>query len=370
MSELLRVLIVADSAGGAAAAEAHLRQTDEWSDAAIATALSHHEALRMLGGSAFDAALFARPLGLRDAIALQRDLRQRGCEIPIVVLNGAGSGAPERRDADAASVSSDERLAVPVESSAHDVADRFRLEEELRRSQKMEAVGQLAGGVAHDFNNLLTAILGYCNLMLDDVPEEDPLRHDLDEIRRAGERAAALTHQLLAFSRRQMLQPQIVNVSALVQQFEKMLRRLLGDDVALITALAPDVHNVKVDPASLEQVLANLAANARDAMPAGGTLIVETGNIQLDVADADRHVSIVPGPYVMIAVRDTGCGIDEETRAHIFEPFFTTKEQGRGDGLGLATVYGIVKQHGGYIWVDSEPDDGTAFRIYLPVAQG
>jgi len=253
--------------------------------------------------------------------------------------------------------------------NARDITDRRKLEEQLRMSQKMEAVGQLAGGVAHDFNNLLTAILGYCNLMLDDMPSEDPLRGDLDEIRAAGERAAALTRQLLAFSRRQMLQPQVVDLNAIVRQMEKLLRRLISEDVELATKLAPDVMTVRVDPASIEQILVNLAVNARDAMPVGGRLTIETSNIDLDTTYAVTHVTMTPGRYVMLAVGDTGEGMDAATRARVFEPFFTTKEQGKGSGLGLATVYGMVKQSGGYIWVYSEPGHGTMFKVYFPPAE-
>jgi two-component system, cell cycle sensor histidine kinase and response regulator CckA len=253
--------------------------------------------------------------------------------------------------------------------NVRDLTERRKLEDQLRQSQKMEAVGQLAGGVAHDFNNLLTAILGYCNLMLDDMPLDNPLRADLEEIRLAGERAAALTRQLLTFSRRQMLQPQIVDINTIVRQLERLLRRLLSADVELVTALAPGLPAVRVDPASLEQVLMNLTVNGRDAMPDGGRLTIETALVDLDAAYAVTHAGVVPGAYVMLAVADTGEGMDEATRSRIFEPFFTTKEQGKGSGLGLATVYGIVTQSGGHVRVYSEPGHGTVFKVYLPQAE-
>jgi PAS domain S-box-containing protein len=253
--------------------------------------------------------------------------------------------------------------------NARDVTERRKLEDELRQSQKMEAVGQLAGGVAHDFNNLLTAILGYCSLMLDEISQEDPLRQDLMEIQAAGERAAALTRQLLAFSRRQMLQPQVVDVNTLFRQLEKMLRRLISEDVELVTSLSGDLQPVRVDPAAIEQILVNLAVNARDAMPMGGQLTIETANVEIDDAYCLTHAGMHAGHYVVLAISDTGRGMDAATRARVFEPFFTTKKQGRGSGLGLATVYGIVRQSGGCIWVYSEPGHGTVFKVYLPAAR-
>ena len=250
--------------------------------------------------------------------------------------------------------------------NVRDISERRKLEEQLRQAQKMEAVGQLAGGVAHDFNNLLTAILGYCHLILDELPQDHSVRADLLEIQSAGERAATLTRQLLAFSRRQMLQPQVVNINTLITQSNMLLRQLVNENVDLVLALAPDLKAVTVDPASVEQILVNLAVNARDAMPAGGRLTIETANVDVDDSSAEAHVTVPPGSYVMLAVGDTGEGMDAATRERVFEPFFTTKEQGKGIGMGLATVYGMVKQSGGYIWVYSEPGRGTMFKVYLP----
>ncbi|HXO84936.1 MAG TPA: PAS domain S-box protein, partial [Gemmatimonadales bacterium] len=257
---------------------------------------------------------------------------------------------------------------VRVWGTQRDVTDQRHLEEQFRQAQKMEAVGQLAGGIAHDFNNLLTAILGNTQLLLRDLPPGDSKRGDVEEIRKASERAASLTRQLLAYSRRQMLQPEVLDLNVVVAEMDKMLRRLIGENIALETLLAPDLGRVRADPNQVEQVLVNLAVNARDAMvdSGGGTLTIGTGNVDLDEAFTQANLGSKAGPHVVLAVTDTGTGMDATVRAHLFEPFFTTKEVGKGTGLGLATVYGIVKQSDGYISVHSEPGRGSSFKIYLP----
>jgi two-component system, cell cycle sensor histidine kinase and response regulator CckA len=247
-----------------------------------------------------------------------------------------------------------------------DITGRRHLEDQLRQAQRMEAVGMLAGGVAHDFNNLLTIITGYSQLILNNLGSEDVNRHSVEQIMKAGERAAALTKQLLAFSRRQVLQPKVLDLNKLVTGLAAMLQRLIGEDVDLRLVLPPDLGTVSADPGQIEQVLMNLVVNARDAMPKGGVLTVETANVHLDEHYAGRHLAVKPGPHILLAVSDTGTGMDAATQARLFEPFFTTKGSGKGTGLGLSTVFGIVKQSGGSVDVYSEPGRGTSVKVYLP----
>jgi signal transduction histidine kinase len=316
-----------------------------------------------------------------DAPAALEVLRGAAVDIPFIVVSGAMG---EDRAVDMMKAGAQDyvmksnlaRLAPAVEREIGDAlarrelrraeAERKHIEQQFQQAQKLESVGRLAGGVAHDFNNLLTVINGYSDMLLKELKSQDPVYEAVTEIRTAGERAAALTRQLLVLSRKKVTQPQRVNLNDIVAEVEKMLGRLIGEDVRLKSVLSPSLGHVLADPGQLHQVLMNLAVNARDAMPGGGTLSIETANVDVDAGYAEQHPEMKPGPYVRLQVGDTGIGMTKEVQSHIFEPFFTTKKPGEGTGLGLATVYGIVKQSDGSVWVYSEPGRGTTFSIYLP----
>ncbi len=309
------------------------------------------------------------------ALAALRVIQERNVDLPLIVVSGKIKDADvlaalKAGAADHLTRTNLMRLNAAVEREIRAVKlrrERIRLEEQFRQAQKMEAVGRLAGGVAHDFNNLLTIITGYSDMLLASRDLKETQRTALTEIRRSAERGGALTHQLLAFSRRQPLEARTVRINELVMQIEKMLRRLIGEDIELVTIPAASQDIVEADPGRLEQVLMNLVVNARDAMPDGGNLTIETGVVTIDASFSSKRLGIQPGSYVTISVIDSGIGMDEETQSHLFEPFFTTKNPGRGTGLGLATAYGIIRQSGGAIGMFSELGKGTTARIYLPL---
>jgi two-component system cell cycle sensor histidine kinase/response regulator CckA len=369
----LRVLIISDREDDALQLIDALRQSDyipSWERATTAAAL------RELLAHRWDLILATDRSAQLGTLAALEILHETGADVPLVAISGKvpeesvlevlKAGAADYITRDHLS-----RLGVTVSremSQAEGRRERSRLEQQFRQAQKMEAVGRLAGGVAHDFNNLLTIITGYAELLLAGSGVEPAQRTALNEIQRAAERGGALTHQLLAFSRGHPFTLRTVQLNALIVQMEKMLSRLIGEDVELITVAAAEPATVRTDPGQLEQVVMNLVVNARDAMPGGGKLIVETANADVDQTYTGPTVDLKPGSYVVLAISDTGMGMDPETITHLFEPFFTTKAPGKGTGLGLATAYGIVKQSGGAISVYSEPGRGTTVKIYLPSA--
>ena len=339
----------------------------------------HRSALRAAHEGEHDVYLVDYRLGADDGIELVRELIANGHDVPVIVLTGQGNRDVDVEAAQAGAADYlvkgevspallERTIRYAMQGRAHLRALR-ESEEGLRQAQRMEAVGQLAGGVAHDFNNMMSVVIGFSEFVLAHLDDAHPQRAHVEEIMRAGKRASTMTQQLLAFSRKQVLDPRVFDLNTVVADVETMLQRLIGEDIELVSVLDPELEPIEADPGQLEQVLMNLVINARDAMPTGGKLTIETANVDLDAEYASRHLDVVPGPYVLLAVSDTGVGMEAETLRQIFEPFFTTKEEGKGTGLGLATVFGIVKQSGGDIHVYSEPSQGTTFKIYLPRTQ-
>jgi len=372
MSIALHVIYVGDNGAGAVQAElarGGYRPTFRHvsSEAEMVQALE----------SRFDIAVSDFSVGDFGALQALRIIQERGLDLPLIVVSGKAEdsevlAALKAGAADHLTRRNLLRLNAAVERELTGVRmrrERVRLEEQFRQSQKMEAVGRLAGGVAHDFNNLLTVITGYSDMLLASRDLKETQRTALEEIRRSAERGGALTHQLLAFSRRQPLEARSVRLNDLVMQLQKLLRRLIGEDIELVTIPAAAEDCVEADPGRLEQVIMNLVVNARDAMPRGGTLTIETAVVHLDESFSAKRLGVRPGKHVVIAISDTGIGMDEKTQSHLFEPFFTTKSAGQGTGLGLATAYGIIRQSGGAIAFQSELGKGTTARIYLPVAE-
>jgi two-component system, cell cycle sensor histidine kinase and response regulator CckA len=372
MGKALRVLLVEDQANDAALLLDQLKRFGY--EVTWQRVETRDEMASALGSRSWDLIIsdFALPqFDARDALALRREL---DLDLPFLIVSGT---IEEEEAVECLRQGADDfitkgrlaRLGPAIERSLRDSDERqtrHAAEERLRQAQKMEAIGQLAGGVAHDFNNLLGVILGYGELVLRDLPETDIRRTRVDQILKAARRGAALTEQLLAFSRQQPLEARPVDVNTVVTGLEPMLTRLIGEDIEVTTILSEGLHHVKTDPAQIEQLLLNLAVNARDAMKGGGRLIIETSNIDLDDRYVRSHPDASEGPHILLAVSDTGEGMDPKTLSHIFEPFFTTKEPGKGTGLGLATVYGVVRKSGGHLGVYSEPGFGTTFRVYLP----
>jgi len=381
MSTALRVLIVEDSPDDAALV---LRELRRGGYEPLAERVETGEGMNAaLERAKWDLILCDYTMPHFSALQALEMLKSKQLDVPFIIISGTigEETAVNAMKAGAQDFIIKGRLARLVPALEREIreahsrlerrlaeAQNRKLEEHFHQAQKMEAVGRLAGGLAHDFNNFLSAINGYCQVMLNTLDRADPTRAWLDEIRKAGEHAASLMRELLAFSRQQVLVLQVLDLNEAVASVENMLRHLIGKEIDLVTLPGPALWQVKADAARIKQVIVNLAVNARDAMPQGGRLTIETSNVELDAASAERHPSLTAGRYVMLAVSDTGIGMDVETRGHVFEPFFTTKEEGKGTGLGLAMVYGTVKQCGGAVWVESEPGQGATFNICLPRA--
>jgi len=382
MSTALRVLIVEDSPDDAALIIRELRRGEYepvWERVETAEGMT-----AALERSEWDVILCDYTLPHFSALHALEVLKSQQLDIPFIIISGTigEETAVNAMKAGAQDYIIKGRLARLVPALEREIreahtrmerklaeAENRKLEQQFHQAQKMEAVGRLAGGLAHDFNNFLSAINGYCQMMLNTLDRADPARVWLEEIKKAGDHAASLMRELLAFSRQQVLVPQILDLNEVVAGVENMLRHLIGKDIDLITLPGQALWQVKADPARFKQVIVNLAVNARDAMPEGGRLIIETSNVVLDADSAESRPSVSPGQYVVLAVSDTGTGMDAETQAHVFEPFFTTKEEGQGTGLGLSMVYGTVKQSGGAVWVESERGQGARFKICLPRAK-
>jgi two-component system cell cycle sensor histidine kinase/response regulator CckA len=370
----IRILLVDDDDDYARFVDAQLRASSL--PMVMDRVASVGAAMTALDAQTFDAVLLDLGLPDSDGLATVDALQGSRHVLPVIVLTATDDdaiaalavqrGAQDylvKSRTDAQLLQRSIRYACERAEWRRDV---IRREAELRQAHKMEAVGRLAGGVAHDFNNVLTAIFGYADLLLDQIPRDDSRYEDVQEIRKAAERAAALTRQLLAFSRKQMIQPRVLNLNDVVGSLHPLLARLVGEDITVSIDANPDLWNVQADPGQIEQILMNLAANGRDAMPEGGTLTIATHNAAVEEEDGRGRPGLRAGAYVTLAVSDTGTGVPESVQMHIFEPFFTTKSQEKGTGLGLATVYGIVKQNGGGIYLESEENKGTRFLIYLP----
>ncbi|MGH9861890.1 MAG: response regulator, partial [Candidatus Acidiferrales bacterium] len=335
---------------------------------------TEEEFVRLLHDHDYDIILADHSLPTWNGLEALKSLRELGKETPFILVTGSlgEERAVECLKAGASDyVLKDRIVRLPfavkralAEHHAH--SERKRLEQQLLQTQKMETVGRLAGGIAHDFNNLLNVIGGYAELLRTSLDPDSPAQAQVAEIQKASERASGLTRQLLAFSRQQVLAPVALSLNAVVEGMQEMVRRLIGEDIELLINLAPELGSVKTDPGQMEQVIMNLVVNARDAMPEGGRLVLQTANIELDDSYCRQHVGVQPGPHALLSVNDTGVGMEQETLSHIFEPFFTTKDKSKGTGLGLATVYGIIKQSGGSVWAYSEPGKGSMFNIYLP----